>query len=148
MKDKTWNINELSDLEVAVGEVMSLASKVETEKAVVLGLTGDLGAGKTTFTQLLARQLGVSDTVTSPTFVVMKRYQTQNENFKSLVHVDAYRLESVDEMKVLGFADVLAEKGTIICIEWAERIAELLPATTIRLHFNMTAGNRVMELKS
>ncbi|MEM9337069.1 MAG: tRNA (adenosine(37)-N6)-threonylcarbamoyltransferase complex ATPase subunit type 1 TsaE, partial [Patescibacteria group bacterium] len=100
-------------------------------------LHGDLGAGKTTFTQQLAAVLGVSETVTSPTFVVMKHYNTEHEQISQLTHIDAYRIEDVDEMRVLRFPELLSEKGTIMCIEWAERIEPLLPATTIHLTFTI-----------
>lgn len=106
-----------------------------TEKAVVIALHGDLGAGKTTFTQQLAAILGVTETVTSPTFVIMKAYQTTHERFERLRHLDAYRIESAEELLLLGWSDWCAEPRTIICIEWAERVASLLPADTIHLTF-------------
>jgi len=80
-------------------------------------------------------QLGIPDTVTSPTFVIMKSYHTEDEVFDTLVHIDAYRIEGSDEMRPLRFADILATASTLVCIEWAERIEDLLPAHTIHLTF-------------
>jgi len=101
--------------------------------SAVLALHGDLGAGKTTFVQEIARQLGVIETVTSPTFVIMKTYETESEHFEMLVHIDAYRIESLEEARPLKLAEVLVAPRTLVCIEWAERIAELLPKNTINL---------------
>jgi tRNA threonylcarbamoyladenosine biosynthesis protein TsaE len=97
--------------------------------ALVVTLQGDLGAGKTTFTQMLAATLGVTDTVTSPTFVIMKQYETSHPVVTRLIHIDAYRLETVDELLILGWVDWLRSSHTLICVEWPERIAELIPET-------------------
>lgn len=101
--------------------------------ATVLALHGDLGAGKTTFVQTLARSLGVTETVTSPTFVIMKQYGTNSAQFTTLIHIDAYRIETDDEMRPLRFAELLAQPQTLICVEWAERIQTLLPKGTVHI---------------
>jgi tRNA threonylcarbamoyladenosine biosynthesis protein TsaE len=110
-----------------------------TDGALVIALHGDLGAGKTTFVQTVAAQLGITETVTSPTFVIMKSYETEGEVFTTLTHIDAYRIESIAEMAPLSFAQVLSTPHTLVCIEWAERIAPLLPDTTIHLTFTLQA---------
>ena len=111
--------------------------------AGVLALSGDLGAGKTAFTQALARELDIDNDITSPTFVIMKLYEAAQDAEKALpflhlVHIDAYRIEDIDEMRVLRFEEILAQKGTIICIEWAEKIKELLPARTVYMDIEIT----------
>ncbi len=134
METLTYDITDTTDLAIAAEALLDRARTVAEEfpsEAVVLALTGDLGAGKTTLVQLIARVLGVADMVTSPTFVVMKQYETKNDTFSQLVHIDAYRIEDVDEMRPLGFSTLLAEPGTLMCIEWAERIETLLPTHTI-----------------
>ena len=113
--------------------VAKLVERESVSGAMVVAFHGDLGAGKTTLIQQLARDLGVTDTVTSPTFVVMKQYETNHTHFLKLIHIDAYRIETIDEMRPLGFGEILTEPQTLICIEWAERIRELLPNTTIHL---------------
>lgn len=147
MKEMIWDINELTDLNLAMEDLLRECSTVSNPGALVLALHGDLGSGKTTFTQLLAKQLGVTEAVTSPTFVIMKRYETTNEHWTNLIHIDAYRLETVDELSILGFSTLLEQKNTIICIEWAERVAELLPADTISLYFTHTKDGRTLTLK-
>lgn len=134
METLTCDVTNLLDLAHAVETLLARAHSIALEypdKAIVLALSGDLGAGKTTLVQLLARTLGVIDVVTSPTFVVMKQYETSDLTFTELVHIDAYRIDDVDEMRPLGFEALLAQPQTLVCIEWAERIAPLLPLYTI-----------------
>lgn len=148
MKDADWNITELEDLKKAAENVLNMCAAAAGRGATTLALHGELGAGKTTFVQLLSKELGVAETVTSPTFVIMKRYKTESSSFKELIHIDAYRMENVDEMRVLGFKPLLEEKNTIICIEWAEKIAELLPANSLHLYFELTGSERTLRLIS
>ena len=136
---KTWQMEAESELETVVSEVLALLPK-ESAGATVLALHGDLGAGKTTFTQTLARVLGVDETVVSPTFVVMKGYETEHASYQNLIHIDAYRIESDDEMRVMHFSEMVAEPATLLCIEWAEKIADLLPVHTVHLTFSASDG--------
>lgn len=147
MAETAWDITAKSNLELAVTEILATAKATSNESAVVLALHGDLGAGKTTFVQTLAKQLGVTETVTSPTFVIMKKYQTTDNRFSNLIHIDAYRLEKVDELQILGFEAELKIPGTIICIEWAERVSALLPAQTINLNFALDGETRTLTQK-
>lgn len=142
MKEKIWDISSLADLESTTTSILENLSGHN-----VLALHGDLGAGKTTFVQTLAKQLGVTETVTSPTFVIMKSYETTNDKWKRLVHVDAYRLETAEELAVLGFADEVNSHDTLICVEWAEKVKELLPENTLHLYFELTDTGRSIEAK-
>jgi tRNA threonylcarbamoyladenosine biosynthesis protein TsaE len=111
-----------------------LAQLTATERAAVVALSGDLGAGKTTLTQALARLLGVTESVTSPTFVLMKQYLLPpGGSFTALVHIDAYRLEDASELAVLDFAALCATPRLLICIEWPERVADLIPRDAYRI---------------
>ncbi len=98
-----------------------------SDRAVVVGLYGNLGAGKTTFTQSVAKTLGVSDTVTSPTFVIEKIYELTNQEFTHLIHIDAYRLEGGDELVKLGWNEITADPNNLILIEWPERVENIMP---------------------
>lgn len=116
-----------------------LADLVPGVKATVVGLTGDLGSGKTSITQAVAQELGIEEHVTSPTFVIMKIYSllSTNYSFKNLVHIDAYRLKNAQELEVLKFKDYLADKNNLIIIEWPEIVKEILPEemTLVRCRF-------------
>ena len=105
--------------------------------ASVVGLRGDLGAGKTTFVQGLAKALGIEEPVTSPTFILMRVHKLSGPTaqWKHLIHIDAYRLESVDELKHLGWDEITKDPGNLIVIEWADKIAPALPPDTIFVDF-------------
>lgn len=105
--------------------------------ATVVGLVGDLGAGKTTFVQAVAKHLGVSEVVTSPTFLIMREYETTHPVFKHLVHMDAYRIMDNSELGPLRFIEVLARPDTLVCIEWVERIKDALPPHFTTLTFTL-----------
>lgn len=116
----------LEDTERIAGNFISELSGGKT--AVVVGLEGDLGSGKTTFTQAVARHLGVLETVTSPTFVIEKIYKLKDKPFNHLIHIDAYRLESGAELGRLGWREINVDPGNLILIEWPERVKDILPA--------------------
>ncbi len=141
MKGKTWNITSLEDLKTAAAELIS-----QYGPAAVFALYGDLGAGKTTFTQTVGEILGISEDVTSPTFVIMKRYPTTHDIFRHLIHIDAYRLLSPEELTVLGFEEWKTEENTLIVIEWADKVEELLPNDAVKLKFTLKDDERMLEL--
>lgn len=105
-----------------------------------LALAGDLGAGKTTFVQGLARGLGVTAPVTSPTFVLINRYRTPDG--RALQHADCYRLQDAPlEMWDAGLGDLLSGDDLVV-IEWADRVPGLLPAEHLEIHFEYLDENR------
>lgn len=103
--------------------------KSKPDAAYLVTLSGELGAGKTAFTKAAARSLGVTEDLTSPTFVLMKAYPLPNESngFKRLVHVDAYRLESGAELAPVRFSELAADPENLIFLEWPEKVADALP---------------------
>ncbi|MAG59863.1 tRNA (adenosine(37)-N6)-threonylcarbamoyltransferase complex ATPase subunit type 1 TsaE [Candidatus Woesebacteria bacterium] len=113
----------------------------------VLALVGNLGSGKTTFIQGLARGLGIKRAVISPTFILMREYESkvkiQSSKFKTLYHIDLYRLEEDVEREWigLGIQDILGKNDTIVVIEWAEKVKELLPKNTIWVKFENVGGD-------
>jgi len=102
-------------------------------QATVVGLYGNLGAGKTTFSQSVGKALGIKETMTSPTFVIEKIYETTHPIFKRLIHIDAYRLESGAELQVLNFEELVTNKNNLILIEWPENVKEILPEGHIQV---------------
>ncbi len=102
-------------------------------RATVVLLSGALGAGKTTFVQAMAKELGVEEAVTSPTFVLEKIYALEGQTFSRLIHIDAYRLKSAHELEALGWKALLEDSGNLIVLEWPERVAEAMPESAIRI---------------
>jgi len=88
----------------------------------VIGLIGDLGAGKTTFAKGLALGLGVKVNVNSPTFVLMKVYPVKKGKIKNLVHIDAYRIDCWEDLEVIGADEYFYNPESVVVIEWADRI--------------------------
>ena len=105
------------------------------ERATVVGLYGNLGSGKTTFVQFVAEILGAKEYVTSPTFLIWKRFKIKDLRFKNLIHADCYRLKNSDELRRLGFEELLREPKSLILIEWAEHVADILPLDHLKLSF-------------
>ena len=95
----------------------------------VITLTGDLGVGKTVFTQGLAKGLGIEEPVNSPTFTIVQEYEDGRLPF---YHFDVYRIGDIEEMEEIGYDDYFFGKG-ICLIEWAELIEELLPESIIAI---------------
>ncbi len=133
--EKKERLVSLSQMPEVAREVLARVRKSARGQASVLALSGELGAGKTTFTQALAKHLGVEEDITSPTFVIEKRYRTSDPDFTELLHIDAYRLDEAKELTVLDFGEMLKDPKTLIVIEWAERVSELLPEGTIFVTF-------------
>jgi tRNA threonylcarbamoyladenosine biosynthesis protein TsaE len=103
--------------------------------ATTIGLHGDLGSGKTTFTKALAEILGVQEIITSPTFVIEKIYKLEGRAFRYLVHIDAYRLEDSKELEALGFKELLDDANNLILIEWPEKVKNILPESIRTINF-------------
>ena len=106
----------------------------------VVALTGDLGAGKTSFVQGLARGLGIRGRVASPSFTIVN----EHEGRLPLFHVDFYRLESARELEHIGFEDYFA-RGGVVVVEWAERFWSALPAERLEIRIDI-AGDEARRL--
>ncbi|MEK7601866.1 MAG: tRNA (adenosine(37)-N6)-threonylcarbamoyltransferase complex ATPase subunit type 1 TsaE [Patescibacteria group bacterium] len=125
-------IHNLQELEAEAERLV--ATLAPQENATLVTLSGELGAGKTSFTQALARALNVQDSVTSPTFVLEKIYDLpSSSSFRHLVHIDAYRLEKGTHLSALNFDSLFREKTNLIVLEWPERVADALPRASISL---------------
>jgi len=144
----TSNFKETQEL----GKI--LASEI-TPGALIC-LTGDLGSGKTTFTQGLLKGLNVTGPFTSPTFLIIKNYQKEipisksqfpnkskikKYKIRNIYHVDAYRVTSRDILN-LGWKEMVAEKNNIIIIEWANRIRKIIPRGALWIKFEWLDQNK------
>lgn len=126
--------------EIAKNFVEKLSFGVH-ENACVVGLYGDLGSGKTTFTQDVAKILGAEKNITSPTFVIEKIYPITHPFFTKLVHIDAYRLESAEELRKLSWSGTLANAKNLILIEWPENVLDILPENHMKIKFKFVSEN-------
>jgi len=149
---------------VSTKQTQSLASQLAKKilarepraGALVLALTGDLGSGKTTFIQGLAKGLGIRARIASPTFVIMRKFQiprnkkrtnskfqiSKFKTFKKFYHFDCYRLQKPEEILELGWREILADPKNIMAIEWPERIKKFLPKETNHLNFKFIDKNQ------
>lgn len=99
---------------------------------MVIAMRGDLGTGKTTFTKAFAKGLGIEETVTSPTFNIVKEYRGGRI---PLYHFDVYRIDDPEEMYELGYEEYFYGDG-VCAVEWAEKIGELIPEDAVRIHIS------------
>ncbi len=110
----------------------------EKSGATVVGLSGDLGAGKTAFVKAAAKAFEITENVLSPTFVIAKYYELPGAcSWSRLVHIDAYRIEDPAELKALRWDEIVGDKENLILIEWPERIGKFFPknGTTLTFRF-------------
>lgn len=116
----------------------------------VLALEGTLGAGKTYFTQQLAKALGVPGAVTSPTFVLMNVYATRNKRhaIRHVVHIDCYRLDDPQELVNIGVTDWIGRPDTVVVIEWADKVRGLLRSAKKKtITFAVKGNTRTVSMK-
>lgn len=115
--------------------------------AVVITLSGELGAGKTTFVQGFVRGLRSRARVASPTFILVRRTKIRAGRFSYLFHIDAYRLKSAGSLAALDFKKILADPRHIVLIEWPERISRALPRKRISIKLSHGRREHERELK-
>ncbi len=141
--------NEHETAEVAKGFLKKLFYEYTHPKhASVVALSGNLGAGKTTFTQALGKHLKIKRKVNSPTFVIMKKYPIKTPHHKTLIHIDAYRLKNEKELEKLGWTEIVSNPENLICIEWPENVAKALPKKHHKIKISHTKeGHRKFEIK-
>jgi len=113
--------------------------------AVVLGLLGNLGGGKTTFLQGFAKGLKIKEKILSPTFVIMKRFHIPNYKFNNFYHIDCYRLKNEKDILELDFKKIISDPKNIVAIEWPERIKKVLPKNIIYIKFTCPEPHRRVD---
>jgi len=147
--DKTYELTELESVvaefldHIGCGKQITAQQSVEYP-ALVIGLLGDLGAGKTTFTKEVAKQMGATEAVSSPTFVLRKDYTL--ENGRNLIHIDAYRLENKEQIFQVIKEEELKQKNNVVIIEWGDKVdKEILDKV---FHFQHVSENerRICEI--
>ena len=112
---------------------------LKNKTALIIGLEGELGSGKTTFIKAFAKGLGIKKRLTSPTFVLIK-------NYRNFYHIDCYRIKSYKDMGALDFLEIISSPKNIVLIEWAEKIRKILPRDTIWIKFKIIS-DKEREIK-
>jgi tRNA threonylcarbamoyladenosine biosynthesis protein TsaE len=128
-----------------LGELLAL----ELKGGEAICLDGELGAGKTTFTQGLLKGLGAQEPYTSPTFLIMKQYEISaqesvtksQDRINNVFHFDAYRVEAKDLLE-LGWEEILSDEKNITIIEWSERVKKILPKNSLQIIFEWVDENK------
>jgi tRNA threonylcarbamoyladenosine biosynthesis protein TsaE len=141
MEYKTNSLQEFSTEAVRLARTL----KPSEGGATIVALSGDLGAGKTTFVQTIAKEFGVVDQVNSPTFVIEKIYECEEGPFQRLVHIDAYRLKDIHEMRAIGWDELIEDKDNLIFIEWPENVAGAIPKSTSRVFITGEGEERTIR---
>lgn len=141
----------LSKSEAQTKKIAGLLAKeiinkpLKTKGAVVIGLEGELGSGKTRFVQGFAKGLGIRQRLTSPTFVLLKKYKIPKKKATSyklqaasyLYHIDCYRLSKPKDILDLDFKEIISNPKNIVLIEWAEKVRKILPKDTVWIKFEI-----------
>lgn len=120
--------------------------KQKRKGALIIALIGDLGAGKTTFARGFLKGLKVKNKVTSPTFVLIKRYKLPEGDFEEAFHIDAYRLKDGD-LNIIGWKEIKENPKNIILIEWPEKVKEAKIRGVIKIKINHLEEGREIEIK-
>jgi len=122
-----------------------IAARMTTGKEKKIGLSGPLGAGKTTLVKLIAKRLGINELVSSPTFVLMHEYRG---NKITLTHIDLYRLSSADRDTVREIAEII-DNAQYVAVEWPERIPAIAAKLEKIYHLRMgeSENERIVEYK-
>lgn len=138
---------QLEHIDSFAKEILAKISK-KSDTAYVVFLSGDLGSGKTTTTKSIAKELGIQEDITSPTFVILKRYEIQNGEFKNLIHIDAYRLKNFDELKRIKIEEYIKDAENLILIEWPEMVEDENFKADMNLKFEHgeKEGERLVEV--
>ena len=111
------------------------------KKGDVIALVGDLGTGKTTLSKYIAEALGITETITSPTFTIVQEYDSGR---LPLYHFDVYRVDDIEEMYRIGYEEYFYGEGVCI-VEWADIVEEIIPedATVIFIEYGEDEGERL-----
>ncbi|MDP1743178.1 MAG: tRNA (adenosine(37)-N6)-threonylcarbamoyltransferase complex ATPase subunit type 1 TsaE [Candidatus Amesbacteria bacterium] len=128
-------------------EIKEIAHNILAKKPNIIALTGPLGAGKTTLTKEIARTLGVTEIVISPTYVLETEYKIPGSD-KLFIHIDCYRMETVDELIRLGIEKRIA-RGDIIVVEWADKFREFFEkylTTYVNISLGEKENERMIEI--
>ena len=143
----TKTLDSLEALQHEAG-VFAATLSPKAGNATLVTLSGELGAGKTSFTQGLACAFGIEESVTSPTFVLEKIYElpeATSRGFTRLIHIDAYRLEGENSLTPLGFDELMQDPKNLVVLEWPELVTSQLPAADASITLTVVPEGRAIS---
>lgn len=127
-------------------ETQAFAQRLaKKSSARIFLLTGQLGSGKTTFTQGFAKGLGIKEKIISPTYILIRQHPIPNTQ-KTFYHIDLYRLYKNSDINELGLKEILSDSNVVILIEWAEKAAEFLPKEAMRIDIKKNGDKRIFTI--
>lgn len=131
----------------SVAETKTIASRLAKEtKNHIFAITGDLGAGKTIFSQGFAKGLGITEKIISPTFVLIRQHKIPRSP-KTFYHIDLYRLDQIETIDQLGLEEIWSDPNNIVLIEWAEKLKEL-PKDSVKINITKNDHqNRIITIE-
>ena len=147
MKIKTTSAKETQ--QIAEKFISGLVLFLKKKQSMVLALDGDLGAGKTTFVKGIFSGLKIKGAAVSPTFIIVRKKKTNNKVIKNVFHMDAYRVKNVEELKNIGFFEMVSTPASLTIIEWASNIKKAIPKNSVWIKFShgKKENERVIEIK-
>lgn len=136
--EKSTHISESPSATKSLGTRIAKALQKHSlqKHALVISLEGELGSGKTTFSQGFAKGLGIKERILSPTFLIARKFQIPDSRFQTFYHIDCYRLKKAKELLELGFKKMVENPRAIVLIEWGNRVKRILPKHTLHIAFS------------
>lgn len=145
-----YPVENLSETREVVRKLITSLQTISPRKsALVVGLEGELGTGKTAFVREFVSEIGRGAEVTSPTFILMQKFPISENDipFTEVVHIDAYRIEDPEELLVLSWEELIKNPRNLIFVEWPERVETILPPDALAIHFEFKDdGTRTISL--
>lgn len=142
------NSKETEEIGKMLGQELKKIYVKKSTGATIITLEGNLGSGKTIFTKGISKGLKIRKKITSPTFIIIKKYKISSQKIKNksfasnllsltsyLYHIDCYRIQGPKEILDLGFKEIISRPGNIVIIEWAEKIKKVLPKEKVTVKF-------------
>lgn len=137
---KVYTTHSPDDTQALAAQIVTFLGGAEGIRgtSTIIALQGNLGAGKTVFVKGVAKVLGVEETVTSPTFVIEKIYSLkEGAPWKRLIHIDAYRLESEEELNSIDWNNIATDPNNLIVMEWPEQVGRGMPERAVWIEFEV-----------
>lgn len=135
MENQEQIISSLTELG-SVAKACLKELRPHNEKATVIGLSGDLGSGKTAFTKALGKTLSISEEIPSPTFVIAKYYTIpKDQRWKKMIHIDLYRIDDPEELSALRWEELIGDPAALVVVEWPEKIGTSFPVDAHMIQF-------------